>query len=151
MSEASFLLPDEIATARFGAALAPLLARGDVVALQGPLGAGKTALARAIIAALIGGASAPSPTYSLVETYKAGDVALFHFDLYRLEKVEDVWELGFEDALDGICLIEWPEKVERLLPASTLVVRLSMDGEGRRVLIRAGDEAIAALKRLNLA
>lgn len=140
LMEFSVPLPDEQATARLGAAIAGRLRAGDVVALSGPLGTGKTTLARAIIGALSGISEAPSPTFTLVETYETADFPLFHFDLYRLEKAEDVWELGLEDALDGVSLIEWPERIGRFLPASTLVVRLSMDGEKRKALVRGGEE-----------
>lgn len=146
--EFSIPLPDEQATARLGAAIAPRLRAGDVIALSGPLGAGKTTLARAIIGALTGRAEAPSPTFTLVETYETADFPLFHFDLYRLEKAEDVWELGLEDALDGVSLIEWPERIERLLPASTLLIRLAMDGGSRKALVRGGEEWSSRLKGL---
>ncbi len=147
--EFSLRLPDEQATARLGAPLARLLRAGDVVALSGPLGAGKTTLARAIIAALTGRGDAPSPTFTLVETYETPDFPLFHLDLYRLEKVEEVWELGFEDALDGVSLIEWPERIEGLLPTSTLLIRLSMDGDARRALVRGNDSWGPRLTGLN--
>ncbi len=140
MVEFTLALGDPAATAQFGRALAARLRAGDVVALSGPLGAGKTTLARAIIGELTTASEAPSPTFTLVETYEAKDFALHHFDLYRLEKADDVFELGYEDALDGVCLIEWPERIERLLPADTLVIRLAMDGAARRALVRgAGD------------
>jgi len=151
MEEISIALGDEAATGRLGAAIAPLLAPGDVVALSGPLGAGKTALARAIIEALTGKREAPSPTFTLVETYDAPRFTLHHFDLYRLEKAEEVHELGFEEALEGVCLIEWPERIARLLPRETLLVRLSIEGAGRRALLRGGDEWRSRLKSLNAA
>lgn len=149
MMEFSLSLPDEPATARFGEALASRLRAGDVVALSGPLGAGKTSLARAIIAALTGKSEAPSPTYALVETYDAADFPLFHFDLYRLEKAEDAWELGFEDALEGVSLIEWPERIERLLPADTLAIRLTMDGDKRRAVVRGNESWATRLDGFN--
>lgn len=136
MIEFDIPLADETATARLGAAIAAPLCAGDVVALSGPLGAGKTTLARAIIAALTGRGEAPSPTFTLAETYETDDFTLWHFDLYRLEKAEEVWELGFEEALEGVSLIEWPERIERMLPAETLLIRLSMDGPARRALVR---------------
>lgn len=149
MLEFSIPLPTEAATAALGAKLAPALRPGDVVALSGPLGAGKTALARALIAVLSGKDNAPSPTFTLVETYETRDFLLHHFDLYRLEKAEDVWELGFEDALDGVVIIEWPERIERLIPSSALLVRLSMDGGARRALVRGEDEWAQRLSGLN--
>ena len=151
MTSHSLDLPDEIATARFGAALGARLRAGDVVGLSGPLGAGKTTLARAIIFHLIGRTEAPSPTFTLVETYPTATFTLFHFDLYRLEKAEDVWELGLEDALDGVSLIEWPERIEGLLPRSTLLIRLAMDPSGRRALVSGGEGWAGRLDGLNRA
>jgi tRNA threonylcarbamoyladenosine biosynthesis protein TsaE len=142
-------LTDESATARLGARLASLLAPGDVVALSGPLGAGKTTLARAAIRALTGVAEAPSPTFGLVETYECARFTLWHLDLYRLEKAEDVFELGFDEALDGVCLIEWAERIERLLPPSALLLRLSIEKYGRRALVRGDKEWSARLAGLN--
>ncbi len=149
MVEFSVPLPDESATARLGAMIAETLRAGDVVALSGPFGAGKTALARGAIARLTGKTEAPSPTFTLVETYEAKEFPLFHFDLYRLEKAEEVWELGLEEARDGVCLIEWPERIEAHLPAGTLLVLLSMDGDARRALVRGGEEWAKRLARLN--
>jgi tRNA threonylcarbamoyladenosine biosynthesis protein TsaE len=106
-------LPDEAATAAVGAALAPLLRAGDVVTLTGDLGAGKTALVRGILAALGLADEAPSPSYALVIPYAPPQVAVpvTHADLYRLERPDEVEELGLEDALsDGVLLVEWPER-----------------------------------------
>lgn len=142
-------LPDEAATASFGAALGGLLRPGDVVGLSGPLGAGKTTLARAAISALTGLAEAPSPTFGLVETYESPRFTLWHFDLYRLEKAEEVWELGLEEAMDGgVLVIEWPERIMPLLPASMLLIRLTPEGSGRRALVRGNEEWFARLKPL---
>ncbi len=135
MRLASIFLPDENATAQFGAGLAAGLQTGDIICLEGPLGAGKTVCARGLIKAFCGARDVPSPTFTLVETYKNTDAALWHFDLYRLERAHDVWELGFEDALaDGICLIEWPDRIEGLLPSGPLrlVFHIEQSG-GRRV------------------
>ncbi|MFC2951066.1 tRNA (adenosine(37)-N6)-threonylcarbamoyltransferase complex ATPase subunit type 1 TsaE [Marinicaulis aureus] len=125
-------LADEQATGALGAALAPVLRGGDILRLEGDLGAGKSTLARGLIAALTGVPDAPSPTFTLVETYDGPDFALWHFDLYRLEAPEDVWELGLEEALDGgLTLIEWPERIEGLLPDGALTVRLEVAGAAR--------------------
>jgi tRNA threonylcarbamoyladenosine biosynthesis protein TsaE len=120
-------LPDEAATASLAADLARLVRRGDVIGLSGPLGSGKTTFARAFIRARLGVAEVPSPTFALVEVYESAvDAAVWHFDLYRLEKPEDVYELGFEDALaDGIALIEWPERLGGLMPCEHLELTLS--------------------------
>ena len=134
-------LPGEAATKALGAALARVLAAGDVVRLEGALGAGKSTLARALIAAATGVKDAPSPTFTLVETYEGPHFALWHFDLYRLEKPEDAWELGLEEALDGAAaLVEWPERAAGLLPADALTVRLEIAGAARRAVIE-GNEA----------
>lgn len=119
-------LSDEAATCALAAALASRVQRGDVIGLSGPLGSGKTTFARAFIAARSGTGEVPSPTFTLVEVYDSlTGPAVWHFDLYRLEKPEDVYELGFEDALaEGISLIEWPERLGSLMPAEHLTVIL---------------------------
>jgi tRNA threonylcarbamoyl adenosine modification protein YjeE len=140
MEIAAATLADEAATIALGAALAPVIAPGDIIRLEGDLGAGKSTLARALIEALTGIAEAPSPTFTLVETYETGNFPLWHFDLYRLDRPEDVWELGLEEALDGgALLIEWPERIDGLLPAAALTLRLDIAGKGRRAVL-AGDE-----------
>ena len=130
-------LPDERATEQLGATLAGRLRRGDVVGLKGELGAGKTTLARAILRAAAGDRTliVPSPTFTLVEVYETPRGPYWHFDLYRLETPEQVYELGWEEALaDGISLIEWPERLGPLLPKH-LSVTLEVDGDGRRALL----------------
>lgn len=143
-SALTFALADPDATARLAAALAPLLRPGDVVALRGELGTGKTTFARALIRALTGtGEDVPSPTFTLVQTYAAPAFEIWHFDLYRLEKPEDAVELGIEDAMaEGVTLIEWPEKLEPWLPADRLDVRLSYSGgdEGRKAVLCGGGD-----------
>lgn len=126
-------LADADATEALGARLADHLRRGDVIALYGDLGAGKTTLARGLIARLTGETEAPSPTFTLVQTYGAEPAELWHFDLYRLEDPDDVLELGFTDALDDIALIEWPDRLGPYLPNERLDVRLIFAREGRRV------------------
>lgn len=131
----SFSLPDEVATERLGAALAKRLRPGDVIALQGGLGVGKTTLARAILRAASDDPNliVPSPTFTLVEVYDTRRGAFWHFDLYRLESPEQVFELGWEEArADGIALVEWAERLERLLPDERLMVTLAIEGDGRR-------------------
>jgi tRNA threonylcarbamoyladenosine biosynthesis protein TsaE len=124
----SFALPlaDEGATARLAASLARLARPGDVIALAGELGSGKTSFARAFIRALGDAAEeVPSPTFSLVQTYETQAGSIWHFDLYRLARCEEALELGFEDALaEAIVLIEWPERLGALLPEQRLELRL---------------------------
>jgi len=133
----SMSLPDESATERLGATLAERLRVGDVVGLKGELGAGKTTLARAIIRAAAGDPEliVPSPTFTLVEVYDTPRGAIWHFDLYRLEAPEQVYELGWEEALaDGVVLLEWPERLGPLLPQHLSVI-LEIEGDGRRALL----------------
>jgi len=106
--------------------------RNAFLELRGDLGAGKTTLARALIRALAGpGTEAPSPTFTLVQTYATPGLPIWHFDLYRLEDPGEARELGLEEAVDGLALIEWPERLGRDLPRMRLEVRLSFDGSGR--------------------
>ena len=127
-------LPDLAATQQLGALLANGLAVGDVISLSGPLGAGKSALARSIIKSVSPNETdIPSPTFSLVQTYELADrTPLWHLDLYRIERPEDAMQLGLDDAfVDAVCLIEWPDRLEKFLPKSTLSVHLSQaDGDG---------------------
>jgi tRNA threonylcarbamoyladenosine biosynthesis protein TsaE len=120
-------LADEAATLSLGRRLAALARPGDVILLFGTLGTGKSTLARAFIRALTSAdEEVPSPTFTLVQAYEtqAGDV--WHFDLYRLDKPEDSYELGIEDAfVDGISLIEWPERLGRLIPRRRLELTLA--------------------------
>ncbi|WP_299440115.1 tRNA (adenosine(37)-N6)-threonylcarbamoyltransferase complex ATPase subunit type 1 TsaE [uncultured Rhodospira sp.] len=140
MTDVMLDLPDEAATARLGAALAGLLRVGDVLALRGDLGAGKTALARALIRARTGEADAevPSPTFTLLQVYDGADgLPIAHYDLYRLERPDDVLELDFDDALaTGATLIEWPDRLGPLLPRDRLDVTLAIAGAtARRVTL----------------
>lgn len=133
----SMPLADETATEQLGATLAARLKPGDVVGLRGELGAGKTTLARAILRAASGeaGLIVPSPTFTLVEVYETKAGTFWHFDLYRLETPEQVYELGWEDALaEGIVLVEWPERLGPLMPKH-LGVTLEVDGDNRRALL----------------
>ncbi len=133
----SFSLPDETATEQLGATLALRLRPRDVLGLTGDLGSGKTTLARAILRAASGDPElvVPSPTFTLVEVYETKLGTFWHFDLYRLEAPEQVFELGWEDALaEGIVLVEWPERLGPLMPKH-LSVALEVDGDGRRALL----------------
>src|SRR5579864_8275780 len=119
-------LPDEAATAALAAHIAALVRRGDVIALKGELGAGKTSFARAFIRARGVVEAVPSPTFTLVQVYELGEVPIWHIDLYRLRTPEEAWELGIEDAfMDGVSLIEWPERLGSLVPARRLEITLS--------------------------
>lgn len=142
--------PTPDATDAIGRALAPVLAAGDVVALHGPMGAGKSHLARAVIRARLGDpqAEVPSPTYTLVNVYAAPDAEIWHADLYRVD-AEEVAEIGLADALGhAIVLVEWPDRWAGL-PERRLDVALSGAGEGRDIAVtprgRGWDRALGAL------
>jgi tRNA threonylcarbamoyladenosine biosynthesis protein TsaE len=127
------VLPFESATLALGAALAHPARRGHVIALHGPLGAGKTTLARGFIRALAGpDEEVVSPTFTLVQVYDT-PTPVWHFDLYRLDKPEDAFELGLEEALAAaITVIEWPERLGTLIPANRLDVTLTATANGRQ-------------------
>jgi tRNA threonylcarbamoyl adenosine modification protein YjeE len=133
---ATIALPTLADTMRLGAAIAHGLKAGDAVALWGDLGAGKTTLARAILAALGVSGEVPSPTFTIVQTYETPALLISHYDLYRLKSAREMAELGFEDALDqGAALVEWPERAPESLPPDALHVRLALDGETRSARI----------------
>lgn len=136
-------LPDEAATAALAGCLAAVARVGDVIALQGELGAGKTAFARDFIRARGGAGEVPSPTFTLLQVYAAGDTPIWHFDGYRLREPDEAWELGIEEAFsEGISLIEWPERFGSLLPARRLLLTLSQGAapNARRAIIDPGPE-----------
>jgi tRNA threonylcarbamoyladenosine biosynthesis protein TsaE len=123
-------LPDEAATTRLGAAIGRSLGAGEAVCLSGPLGAGKSTLARGLIRALTRpDEDVPSPTFTLVQFYEAEILRLAHFDLYRLARADEAYEIGLDEALDdGAALIEWPERLEGRLPADRLDIEIGLAG-----------------------
>jgi tRNA threonylcarbamoyladenosine biosynthesis protein TsaE len=127
-------LPNLSATEAAAARLAPLLRRGDVLALSGELGAGKTTFARALLHSLGIMEEVPSPTFTLLQTYDAPHFTVNHFDLYRLENETELLELGWDDALsDGVSVIEWPERASRRLPKNLLTLNFKLEN-GERTL-----------------
>ena len=133
----------------FSAKLAPFLHAGDVLALRGELGAGKTTFSRGLIQSLMSATEVPSPTYTLVQTYECPDYELWHCDLYRLDNPADVLELGLIDMEEDIVsLIEWPDKMGGYLSADALNVHIDFHNEGREVSFSGSDVWAARLKEL---
>ena len=134
-------LASDADTRALGGQLAQLLRRGDVIALHGDLGAGKTTLVRGLIQSLLGREEeVPSPTYTLVQMYEGPGFPVWHFDLYRLEQADDVQELGWDETPDGAVLIEWPDRAGEHLPVNRLDVFLEISGDGRRARLEPGGE-----------
>lgn len=124
--------------------LASMAKPRDVILLYGDLGMGKTVFSRAFVQSLTSpDEDVPSPTFTLVQLYDTDKGTIWHFDLYRLKQPDEVYELGFEEALsDGISLIEWPERAERLYPRNRLEIRITAgdaSDERRIALIPHGD------------
>ncbi|MCA0359363.1 MAG: tRNA (adenosine(37)-N6)-threonylcarbamoyltransferase complex ATPase subunit type 1 TsaE [Proteobacteria bacterium] len=135
----TLFLPDEGATQALGRQLSASLRPGDAVCLTGPLGAGKSTLARALIRALTTqDEEVPSPTFTLVQFYETPSFALAHFDLYRLSDPDEAYEIGLDEALNGgVALIEWPQRLEGRLPPNRLDIDIALDGDARRAAITA--------------
>lgn len=135
-------LADESATDVFGAELAALLRPGLMVTLHGDLGAGKTALVRAILRALGYTGKVKSPTYTLVEHYVISSLYLYHFDFYRFNDPDEWHEAGFREYFNenSVCLVEWPEKAGGLLPSPDIKISLDIREAGRDVTVAAGSE-----------
>lgn len=133
-------LPDPAATAALGAALAGLARTGDALLLSGPLGAGKTTLARAFLVAASGeaGLVVPSPSYTLVQSYATRLGMVHHFDLWRLDGPAGLAGLGWEEALADIVLVEWPERLGALRPDGALEIALVITAEESREARLAG-------------
>jgi tRNA threonylcarbamoyladenosine biosynthesis protein TsaE len=146
-------LPDEAATLALGSRLASALAPGIAIWLRGNLGAGKTTLTRGLLRGLGFEGKVKSPTYTLVESYVISGLYLYHFDLYRFADPEEWEAAGFREYFnrDTVCLVEWPEKAEEMLPAPDLEIRLAVSGAGREAVLSAhteqGEECLKKLLR----
>ncbi len=135
-------LPDLSATEALGSRLAATLRPGDAVLLDGPLGAGKSALARALIRTAAGSPTldVPSPSYTLVQAYDTAHGPLHHFDLWRLDGPGGVIELGWDEARLGIVVVEWAERLGHLRPERAVAITLSPAGADARTAIIEGWE-----------
>ncbi|MEM9796177.1 MAG: tRNA (adenosine(37)-N6)-threonylcarbamoyltransferase complex ATPase subunit type 1 TsaE [Pseudomonadota bacterium] len=135
-------LPNPDATEALAVRLAPHLRAGDTLLLEGPIGAGKTAFARAVITFLqkqtgVPPEDVPSPTFTLVQTYAAGSLDIWHADLYRLSDPQEVMELGLEDAFEtALCLVEWPDRLGDDRPIDAASLCFTPQGAGRRLDLR---------------
>ena len=128
------ILQSEDETAAAGAALAKAARPGDVIALSGPLGVGKTAFARGLIAALGHLGDVPSPSFAIVQPYEYLDPPVWHVDLYRIEDVSEIDELGLDAAADAVLLVEWPERAGAQAWPGALVLSLDLAQDGARIL-----------------
>ncbi|HET6912680.1 MAG TPA: tRNA (adenosine(37)-N6)-threonylcarbamoyltransferase complex ATPase subunit type 1 TsaE [Rhodanobacteraceae bacterium] len=142
MAEQAFDLPDEPATIALAQKLAPALREGGVLYLRGELGAGKTTFARALLQALGAGERIKSPTYSLLERYRANGHDAFHLDLYRIAAADELEYLGLDELRDpqAIVLVEWPERGAGALPTADLELDLEHAGQGRKARLRASSQ-----------
>jgi tRNA threonylcarbamoyladenosine biosynthesis protein TsaE len=134
ISTEDLALSGEAETSRLGIVISEKLRSGDAVCLTGPLGAGKSTLARALVRALTKpDEDVPSPTFTLVQFYEGERLKIAHFDLYRLTDPDEAYEIGLDEALeDGAAIIEWPERLEGRLPPDRLDVEITIDGDMRR-------------------
>lgn len=139
MQSLTLFMPDEAAMTAVGARLAAVSSGKGTVFMEGDLGAGKTTLSRGIVRGFGHMGAVKSPTFTLVEPYELGDVALYHFDLYRLADPEELEFMGIRDYFDGhaLCLVEWPGKGEGVLPKPDLTITISAQEQGRRLELRA--------------
>jgi tRNA threonylcarbamoyladenosine biosynthesis protein TsaE len=140
-------LPDLAATEALGAHLAAVARPGDCILLEGPLGAGKTALARAFLRAAADDLrmEVPSPSFTLVQIYDTKIGPVFHYDLWRLDGPNALTELDWEDALDGIVLVEWPDRLGPWRPDGALTITLTLgEGEAREAALRGWEGRLTA-------
>ncbi|HEY6048287.1 MAG TPA: tRNA (adenosine(37)-N6)-threonylcarbamoyltransferase complex ATPase subunit type 1 TsaE [Sphingomicrobium sp.] len=127
-------LNSEEATAQLGAALAKVARAGDVITLSGPLGVGKTALARGFIGALGYAGEVPSPSFAIVQPYEELEPAVWHVDFYRIEDAAEIEELGLDSAADAVLLIEWPDRASSGAWPEALGLSLQFGNNGNRIL-----------------
>lgn len=145
-------LETEADTTRFAAAMANIVQPGDVLLLEGDIGAGKSAFARALIRTLAGAEiDVPSPTFTLVQTYEVGEALVWHCDLYRLTHPDEAFELGLEEAFEtAICLIEWPDRLGKDIPTGALHLHFKAEPARHTVRFDIPDTWTARLRDLHV-
>ncbi len=127
-----YLSKTEEETKDFGRRVAKIAQKGDIFALFGTLGMGKSVFSRAFIQSFLKDTDVPSPTFTLLQTYETPNFDIYHFDLYRLKEAEEIFELGMEEAMyQGVCLIEWPENMGGYLPRRAISIKITPQAEGR--------------------
>ena len=151
----SFLSCSEKQTQRLGYALGACLRAGDVVLLEGEMGAGKSVLTRAAARGMGVEGPVPSPTFTILNIHEGRAMKLYHFDLYRLEDADALYEMGLEEYIppeDGAAMIEWPQMAQEAMPANALSIELRYDGDGRTVTLepmgRFGSDRIDEILRV---
>ncbi len=132
MIEFEFTLLDELKTQKLGNFISKLASKGDCFLLFGDLGAGKTTFARGFINEKMGfDDEIPSPTFTILQTYENDDFHINHFDLYRIENKEEIWELGWEEIQNSISLIEWPQRAENYIPKQRIEISIKFNAAHR--------------------
>ena len=142
MRDFEFISNSEKDTEKLARKLADIAKAKDVFALYGTLGTGKSVFARAFIQHLTGAKEVPSPTFTLLQIYEAKNFDIYHYDMYRIKSQEEVFELGIEDAFyQGVTLIEWPEKMEKYLPANAIKITMQSLDENKRLILVNSENA----------
>ncbi len=134
-----FLVVSEQESRDLAVKIAAHIKPGDILTFKGDLGAGKTFLCREIIKSICGqDTKVVSPTFNLLQTYEHDEYSIYHFDLYRLEHISEIYELGIEEAFAGhVCLIEWPELAQPILPKDTIQIDIHIvDHNKRKILVK---------------
>lgn len=147
MSVLQLFLADEDATVALGQSIQQCTEAGDVIYLEGDLGAGKTTFVRGYLRANAYEGAVKSPTYTLVESYQLANAEIHHFDLYRISDPEELEYLGLDEYFNrhAVCLVEWPARGKGVLPTPTLCLKLSREGNGRRAEIMVNEKAAQKL------
>ena len=136
MKEKVIIIRNESETEKFGIELAGKLDPGAVIALEGDLGTGKTTLTKSIARGLGIDDVITSPTFNIVKEYRSGRLPLFHFDVYRIGDVDEMYEIGYEEYFygDGVCIVEWADLIEDIIPDDAIRIQIEYgDKEGERI------------------